>query len=148
MKFEGGAILKFNLKIPFPYHWQADENQILAQHMCRGGIPPKIALPSSYVCSPPEIMRHYRPRGTVAFLPLKSTQPNPEVLGQVLPLDGASTLGAQCCNCPCLHHLRFLTSIHPIFECTHTGNTTAQSWEVGAMPARPCEVNRLLVRDF
>ena len=85
--------------------------------MCRGGIPPKIALPSSYVCSPPEIMRHYRPRGTVAFLPLKSTQPNPEVLGQVLPLDGASTLGAQCCdcdchvcvgtggNCPCLHHL-------------------------------------------
>ena len=128
--------------------------------MCRGGIPPKIALPSSYVCSPPEIMRHYRPRGTVAFLPLKSTQPNPEVLGQVLPLDGASTLGAQCCdcdchvcvgtggNCPCLHHLRFLTSIHPIFECTHTGNTTAQSWEVGAMPARPCEVNRLLVRDF
>jgi hypothetical protein len=30
MKFEGGAILKFNFKIPFPYHWQADENQILA----------------------------------------------------------------------------------------------------------------------
>ena len=67
--------------------------------------------------------------------PLKSTQPNPEVLGQVLPLDGASTLGAQCCdcdchvcvgtggNCPCLHHLRFLTSIHPIFECTHTQET-------------------------
>jgi hypothetical protein len=53
----------------------------------------------------------------LAFLPLKFTQPNPEVLDQVLPLDGASTLGAQCCdcdchvcvgtggNCPCLHHL-------------------------------------------
>ena len=28
----------------------------------------------------------------LAFLPLKFTQPNPEVLDQVLPLDGASTL--------------------------------------------------------